>query len=69
MRYMHANAESTGLAGASFDLVSSNFVIHECRPFAIDNMIAEAYRLLRPAGVLAIADNNPRCVACIPASV
>ena len=57
--YVHANAEATRFPAASFDLVASNFVVHECRPYAIVAMAAEARRLLRPGGVYAITDNNP----------
>jgi SAM-dependent methyltransferase len=57
--YLHANMEATPLPAGSFDLVSANFVVHECRPFAIDAMCLEAARLLRPGGVLAVADNDP----------
>jgi len=57
--YLHANMEATPLPSSSFDLVSVNFVVHECRPFAIDALCKEAARLLRTGGVLAVADNNP----------
>ena len=52
--------EATGLPGASCDLVTATFVVHECPPSAIRGLIAEARRLLRPGGVLMLADNNPR---------
>lgn len=57
---MHARMEDTGLPSGSFDLVAASFVIHECPPSAIRALIAEARRLLRPGGVLMLADNNPR---------
>lgn len=60
VRYRHAPMEATGLPGGCADLVAASFVIHECRPFAIRALIAEARRLLRPRGVLLLADNNPR---------
>ena len=60
MRYRHAPMEATGLPGGCADLVAASFVVHECRPFAIRALIAEARRLLRPRGVLLLADNNPR---------
>ncbi len=62
---MHANLEDTRLPSASFDLVSSSFTIHELPPQAICALIAEARRLLRPGGVLLLADNNPR--SAVPA--
>ena len=60
VRYRHAPMEATGLPGGCADVVAASFVIHECRPFAIRALIAEARRLLRPRGVLLLADNNPR---------
>jgi ubiquinone/menaquinone biosynthesis C-methylase UbiE len=60
INYLHLNAESTGLPDASFDLISLQFIIHECPGEIIDNLVKEAKRLLSPGGVLAIADNNPR---------
>ncbi|PSC68120.1 Methyltransferase type 11 [Micractinium conductrix] len=60
IRYMHANMESTGLPAGSFDLVAVQFVTHECPAAVIENLIRECRRLLRPGGVLAIVDNNPR---------
>ena len=57
--YVHANAEATRLAPASFDLVNSTFVVHECRPYAIEGMAGEAFRLLRAGGTYAVTDNNP----------
>lgn len=60
IRYVHANLEDTHLPAASFDLVTASFVIHELPPPAICALIAEARRLLRPGGVLLLADNNPR---------
>ena len=56
---MHALAENTGLPSESVDVVSICFVIHECRPFAIEGMIKEAMRLLKRGGRLLIEDNNP----------
>ena len=57
--YLHSNMEATPFPSSSFDLVSVNFVVHECRPFAIDALCKEAARLLKPGAVLAVADNNP----------
>ncbi|EFN58298.1 hypothetical protein CHLNCDRAFT_50738 [Chlorella variabilis] len=60
IRYMHANMESTGLPDASFDLVAVQFVAHECPGRAIEGLVRECRRLLRPGGTLALCDNNPR---------
>ncbi|KAJ9509021.1 hypothetical protein QJQ45_001513 [Haematococcus lacustris] len=60
VRYLHRLAERSGLPGHSADLVSFQFVIHECPQAATRAFIAEALRVLRPGGVLMIVDNNPR---------
>lgn len=60
IRYMHALMEDTGLPSASQDLVSSQFVVHECTPPAITAMVEEAVRMLRPGGVLLVSDNDPQ---------
>lgn len=60
IRYMHALGEATGLPDSSQDLVALQFVIHECPPAAIGDLVAEARRLLRPGGVLLLSDNDPR---------
>ncbi|KAJ9509734.1 hypothetical protein QJQ45_011268 [Haematococcus lacustris] len=60
VRYLHRLAERSGLPGHSADLVSFQFVIHECPQAATRAFIAEARRVLRPGGVLMIVDNNPR---------
>ena len=60
VRYMHAKGEASRLPSASFDLIASTFVIHECPPDAIWGIVAEAYRLARSNAVVAFSDNNPR---------
>ena len=57
--YIHANGEHAPFPDASFDLVTSVFMVHEMRPAPIDAVVADAARLLAPGGVLAIADNDP----------
>ncbi|MDF5723859.1 MAG: class I SAM-dependent methyltransferase [Rhizonema sp. PD37] len=59
INWVHAAAESTGLRDASFDLVSIFLVCHELPQLATQNIFAEARRLLRPGGFLAIMDMNP----------
>lgn len=60
IRYLHRLAEQTGLPGDSWDVVTHQFVIHECPPAAITAFIQEAARLLRPGGALVMVDNDPR---------
>ena len=57
--WRHAAAEDTGLATASVDLVSLQFVCHELPQSATRAVLAEAFRLLRPGGVLLMVDQDP----------
>ncbi|KAK9830049.1 hypothetical protein WJX72_009428 [[Myrmecia] bisecta] len=58
--FSHAAAEATGFADESFDLVSSCLVMHELPQFATKAIMKEAFRLLRPGGVMAIMEMNPK---------
>ncbi len=60
IKYMHGNMESSDLPDASFDFVSVQFVAHECPAHVLVNLVAECRRLVRPGGMVLIADNNPR---------
>ncbi len=60
INWIHAVAESTGLPDASFDLISIFLVCHELPQAATRQIFAEARRLLRPGGHLAIMDMNPK---------
>jgi ubiquinone/menaquinone biosynthesis C-methylase UbiE len=63
INWIHAAAESTGLPDASFDLVSIFLVCHELPQAPTRQIFAEARRLLRPGGHLAIMDMNPKAEA------
>ncbi len=58
--WVHGNAEATPWPEATFDLVTLQFVIHELPQHASRTIFAEAFRLLRAGGCLAIVDNNPQ---------
>ncbi len=60
IRWVHAAAEATGLPAGSADLVSACLVFHELPTTAAQQIIAEAYRLVRPGGHFAIMDMNPQ---------
>ncbi|HIK06458.1 MAG TPA: class I SAM-dependent methyltransferase [Trichormus sp. M33_DOE_039] len=58
--WIHGRAENTDLPDNSFDLVTLQFVTHELPSYASQEIFAEARRLLRPGGYIALVDNNPR---------
>ncbi len=60
INWVHAAAECTGLPDASVDLISSFLMFHELPQSATQQIFAEARRLLRPGGHLAIMDMNPK---------
>lgn len=63
LTFMHGIAEETGLPEESFDLVSLCLVCHELPEEASRSIFAEAARVLRPGGALAIMEMNPRSEA------
>ncbi len=60
IEWVHAQAEQTGLPEGSVDLVSSCLMFHELPASAAKEILAEAYRLVRPGGHFAIMDMNPQ---------
>jgi ubiquinone/menaquinone biosynthesis C-methylase UbiE len=59
VRWVHAAAEDTPFADASFDVVSIFLMCHELPQNATQAILKEARRLLKPEGYLAIMDMNP----------
>lgn len=57
---LHAKAEDTGLPSSQYDLVSMCLVTHELPQAATHAILQEeAYRLLKPGGIMAIMEMNP----------
>ncbi|MEL6160724.1 MAG: class I SAM-dependent methyltransferase [Cyanobacteria bacterium J06623_5] len=63
VQWLHAAAEETGLPDGSVDLASVCLVFHELPAAAAREVIAEAYRILRPGGHFAVMDMNPASAA------
>jgi ubiquinone/menaquinone biosynthesis C-methylase UbiE len=60
VKWVNAAAEATGLADASFDLVSACLMFHELPQQASVAIFQEARRLLKPGGYFTIMDMNPK---------
>eukprot|EP01041_Mallomonas_annulata_P002608 gene2608-5099_t len=60
VKWLHAVAEDTKLPSNSFDLISSSFVVHEMPEKISADIAVEMFRILKPGGVLAVTDINPR---------
>ncbi|GIW11331.1 MAG: class I SAM-dependent methyltransferase [Chloroflexi bacterium] len=56
IHFSQQNAERTDFPDAFFDVVSSCILFHEIPDEAAQNVIAEAYRILAPGGLLNIGD-------------
>ncbi len=56
LEFVQANAEDLPFADASFDRVTASLAIHELNRQGRTNALAEVYRVLRPGGMVVIAD-------------
>jgi ubiquinone/menaquinone biosynthesis C-methylase UbiE len=58
IQFQHGNAEQTGFADGSFDLVTASLLFHETPPLVSCNILQECFRLLRAGGEVVILDGN-----------
>lgn len=59
IKYIHANAENMPFEVNTYDQVFIQYLFHEMPSRIIENVINEAYRILKPGGVISIVDLNP----------
>ena len=59
IHYSQQNAESTNFEDNSFDLIVSHILLHETSQKAIQNIISECHRLLKPGGIMVHAETPP----------
>lgn len=57
--YVEAFAEDMPFADNSFDLVHTSVAMHEMSPPQLRKILTQAYRVLKPGGVLALVDFHP----------
>lgn len=60
IQWYHANAEQTGFADQSFDLVTASLLFHETPPSVSQSILRESFRLLKVGGEVAILDGNQK---------
>ena len=59
VHFLQRNAEETGFADESFDLIVSHILLHETSGKAMPRIFKECHRLLKPGGVMIHADLPP----------
>jgi ubiquinone/menaquinone biosynthesis C-methylase UbiE len=60
IQWYHGNAEQTGFADESFDLVTASLLFHETPPSVSQSILRESFRLLKVGGEVAILDGNQK---------
>ncbi len=56
LEFVEANAEDTGLAAGSFDIISAVYLFHELPSVARERVVKEMARLIKPGGTVILTD-------------
>ncbi|MEB3292441.1 MAG: class I SAM-dependent methyltransferase [Synechococcales bacterium] len=59
IHWRHGNAETTGFADQTFDLITASLLFHEMPPAIAQKILQEAHRLLKSGGEMVVLDGNP----------
>ncbi|MCL1465945.1 class I SAM-dependent methyltransferase [Argonema galeatum] len=60
IQWRHGNAEQTGFADRSFDVVTASLLCHETPPAVTKAILRESFRLLKTGGQVLILDGNQK---------
>ena len=66
IKYHHMMAEDLSFPSNSYDIVSISYLLHEIPTKTSEEVIAEAFRVLRPGGTLSIVDLNGKRIKALP---
>lgn len=55
-KYVEALAEEMPFPDAQFDLVHTSVAMHEMKPYQLQQILKEVYRVLKPGGVFVLVD-------------
>lgn len=61
--FIHGNIEDTHLPSNHYDMVSCIFVVHEVPKRVVENILQEAYRILKKTGIVVIVDLDSQKVS------
>ena len=64
--YHHMMAEDLSFASNTYDIVSISYLLHEIPTKTAEEVVAEAFRVLRPGGTLSIVDLNGKRIKALP---
>lgn len=64
--YHHMMAENMTFSSNSYDIVSISFLLHEVPTKTAEDILAQAFRVLRPGGTISIVDLSKKRIKALP---